>query len=223
MQRLRATLVTSTLLSSLAFAGLAAAGPAPEGAPRGGGVPHGNEPADAPAHADAHVRATPGSDRVAAVQRSLADRGLYHGKIDGVWGAETEAALRKFQSQNNLAVNGKLDAPTADKLGLQPELQPVAGTDAPPRAHTTHVRKLTADDATNVQLTTLSLDQVKEMQQRLQLLGYYRGPIDGTVGDGTRGALHQFFQRQAELAASGQVSNATIGLFGTEPSDIRVK
>jgi peptidoglycan hydrolase-like protein with peptidoglycan-binding domain len=234
MQRIRATLVTSTLLSALAFSGLAAAAPAPQGAPKGGGVPHANGPADAPAHTDAEARATPApNQRVVAMQRALTARNLYNGKIDGFWGAKTEAALSNFQRQNNLAVTGKLDAPTAEKLGLQPELQPVAGSDAPhasqPQAaqphasQTMHVRKLTADDATNVQLTALSTDQVKEMQQRLQLLGYYRGPLDGTVGEGTRGALQQFFQHQAELAANGQVSNAAIGLFGTEPSDIGVK
>jgi peptidoglycan hydrolase-like protein with peptidoglycan-binding domain len=225
MKRIRATLVASTLLSALAFSGLAAAGAAPQGAPTGGGVPHANEPADAPrVHADAHTKAAPAPDqRVLAMQRSLAARNLYNGKIDGVWGAKTEEALRNFQSQNNLAVTGKLDAPTAEKLGLQPDLQPVAGSDTPPAARPVEQGKLMADDSTNVQLTALSTDQAKEMQQRLQLLGYYRGPIDGTVGEGTRGALQKFFQRQAELAASGRVSNAAISLFGTEPGDIAVK
>jgi peptidoglycan hydrolase-like protein with peptidoglycan-binding domain len=227
MHRIRATLVASTLLSALAFSGLAAAGAAPPGAPTGGGVPHANEPADkdkaAHAHSDAHGRAASAPDqRVQAMQRALAARNLYNGKIDGMWGDKTESALRNFQSQNNLAVTGELDAPTAEKLGLQPELQPVAGSDVAPPPRATHPRKLTADDATNVQLTALSTDQVKEMQERLQLLGYYRGPIDGTVGEGTRGALQRFFQRQAELAANGQVSNAAIGLFGTEPRDIHV-
>jgi len=218
MQRIRATLVASTLFSALAFSGLAGA------APTQGGVPHANEaaPVEGHVHADVNARVTPAPDhRVVAMQRSLASRNLYNGKIDGIWGAKTEAALRNFQSQNNLTVTGRLDEPTAEKLGLGPELQPVAGTEVQAQPPRMHVRKLTADDATNVQLTALNTDQVKEMQQRLQLLGYYRGPIDGTVGDGTRSALKQFFQRQAELAANGQVSNAAIGLFGTEPSDVK--
>src|SRR4051794_9117517 len=101
MKRIRATLVASTLMSALAFSGLAAAGPAPERAPNGGGVPHANPPVDDHAeHSDAPVKDRPAADqRALAVQRALADHNVYHGKIDGVWGAQTEAALRDFQRQ----------------------------------------------------------------------------------------------------------------------------
>jgi peptidoglycan hydrolase-like protein with peptidoglycan-binding domain len=156
------------------------------------------------------------------MQRALAARNLYQGKVDGVWGPKTEAALRNFQTQNGLTASGSLDATTAEKLGLQPERQPVAGTEVAPAPRVQKQTQPQLEDAsTNVQLSTLSPEQAKEMQQRLQLLGYYRGPIDGTVGEGTRAALRSFFQRQAELASKGVVSNAAIGLFGTEPNDVQ--
>jgi peptidoglycan hydrolase-like protein with peptidoglycan-binding domain len=219
MQRNRVTLVASTLFTALALSGVAAAhgGTVQQTTTAQGGVPHADASVQVKTQA-APARRAP-DQRTLAMQRALASRNLYNAKIDGVWGAKTESALRNFQAQNNLTVSGRLDEPTAEKLGIQNDLQPVAGTEAPAAAHVTRVTPEVA--STSVQLSTLSQDQVKQMQERLQLLGYYRGPIDGTVGEGTRGALQQFFQRQAELAANGQVSNATIGLFGTEPSDVK--
>jgi peptidoglycan hydrolase-like protein with peptidoglycan-binding domain len=154
------------------------------------------------------------------VQRALARHGEYHGKIDGVWGKGTEDALRQFQKNNKLDVTGKVDEPTANKLDVKlAELEP---GDRPNKATAANAPATATDDArTGVQLTALTKDQAKQMQQRLQLLGYYKGPIDGDVGQGTRTALRNFFQHQADLASKGTVSNAAIGLFGTEPSQIQ--
>lgn len=151
------------------------------------------------------------------VQRALARHGEYHGKIDGVWGKGTEDALRRFQKNNKLDVTGKVDDATAEKLDVKlAELEP--GDRAAP---TTTVANASDDARTNVQLTALTKDQAKQMQQRLQLLGYYKGPIDGDVGAGTRSALRNFFEHQADLASKGSVSNAAISLFGTEPNQIQ--
>jgi len=174
----------------------------------------------------------------AALQRALAAHHAYSGKIDGIWGAQTEAGLRQFQSDNRLDVTGRLDEPTAKKLGVSIERMQVGDndkttdksdkttdktdkdrTDAP---RTEAVGHSTSDEAhTSVQLRSLNNTQAKEMQQRLQLLGYYKGPIDGELGEGTRGALRKFFQHQADLASKGVVSNAAISLFGTQPNQIQ--
>jgi len=153
------------------------------------------------------------------VQRALARHGEYRGKVDGVWGKGTEDALRQFQKKNNLDVTGKVDDATAAKLDVKlTELDRGAAHPATAAATTANP----SDDArTSVQLTALTKDQAKEMQQRLQLLGYYKGPIDGDVGAGTRTALRNFFEHQADLASKGNVSNAAISLFGTEPNQIQ--
>lgn len=154
------------------------------------------------------------------VQRALARHGVYHGKIDGVWGRGTEAALRQFQKNNKLDETGRVDEATAQKLDVKlAELEPGDRSAHPATAANTPANA--SDDArTSVQLTALTKDQAKEMQQRLQLLGYYKGPIDGDVGPGTRTALRNFFEHQADLASKGSVSNAAISLFGTEPNQI---
>jgi peptidoglycan hydrolase-like protein with peptidoglycan-binding domain len=154
------------------------------------------------------------------LQRRLADHHAYKGPIDGVWGRGTEAALRTFQADNKLEVTGRVDEPTAEKLNLKIDRTDVGDKDV--RGTAPVVGPNSSDDAnTNVQLTALTTDQAKEMQQRLQLLGYYKGPIDGDVGAGTRSALRKFFEHQANLASKGSVSNAAISLFGTQPNDIQ--
>jgi peptidoglycan hydrolase-like protein with peptidoglycan-binding domain len=120
------------------------------------------------------------------------------------------------------------------------ERQPVSGTDhatSPPPTTassasvgtapattgtaTPHSQAQLEDGATNIQLTSLSQEQAREMQQRLQLLGYYRGPVDGKVGEGTRSALRNYFHRQAELAQQGVINNSAISLFGTNVDDVQ--
>jgi peptidoglycan hydrolase-like protein with peptidoglycan-binding domain len=162
------------------------------------------------------------------MQRALTARNLYQGKADGVWGPKTESAVRNFQTQSGLEVTGTLDEPTARALGIESAMmdrQPVAGTDAPPAptagAATPHTQPQLEDGGTSVQLSSLSQEQAREMQQRLQLLGYYRGPVDGKIGEGTRAALNRYFQRQADLARQGVISNSAISMFGTEVNDVQ--
>lgn len=178
-------------------------------------------------------------EQTKAMQRALTARNLYQGQADGVWGPKTESALRNFQTQSGLDATGQLNEPTARALGIDQagqaqaappamavERQPVSGSDrvAPaPGAGTAtpHSQAQLENSSTNVQLQSLSQEQAREMQQRLQLLGFYRGEVDGKVGEGTRAALQRYFQRQAELAQQGVISPSAISQFGTEVSDVQ--
>lgn len=219
MQWIRETLVSSSLAFAITAAGVAVA----EG---GETRSRASEPETGAAHARSQSGAAPraassGEERVMSAQRALSQRGLYKGRVDGIAGPQTEAAVREFQFQNGLAPTGQLNLSTANALGLGGERQPVAGTDAPQSSgQRATLPARGGDDARNVPLSSLSANQTKEMQQRLRLLGYYRGEIDGIPGSGTRAALESFFRDQAELAARGEISNAAISLFGTDVSDI---
>jgi len=59
---------------------------------------------------------------VVPVQQKLVDAGLYHGPVDGLWGAKTIAATRAYQQANDLPVTGEADHATRVKMGLE---QPV--------------------------------------------------------------------------------------------------
>jgi peptidoglycan hydrolase-like protein with peptidoglycan-binding domain len=57
-------------------------------------------------------------DMIQQVQGRLQQQGLYHGSVDGVWGAGTESAVRGYQQQHNLNATGKLDSDTLASLNL---------------------------------------------------------------------------------------------------------
>lgn len=63
------------------------------------------------------------------VQSRLRAMGFYRGRLDGVWGPGTQAAVERFQQGRGLQVNGQINPATAQALGLDPnnlELAPAA-------------------------------------------------------------------------------------------------
>ena len=70
----------------------------------------------------------PTPERISEIQSALARDGYYQGDPTGKFDSSTLAALEKFQSANGLDSNGKLDAPTLQKLGLGSD---IAGVGAP--------------------------------------------------------------------------------------------
>lgn len=55
---------------------------------------------------------------VAAVQRRLGELGYYGGAVDGVVGPQTRGAIAAFESRNGLAVDGMINRPLLNSLGL---------------------------------------------------------------------------------------------------------
>ena len=55
---------------------------------------------------------------VRQVQTSLRHNHLYPGRIDGVYGPQTEHGVMQFQQQNNLQATGKVDVPTLQAMNL---------------------------------------------------------------------------------------------------------
>jgi hypothetical protein len=55
---------------------------------------------------------------VAAVQRRLARGGYYHGSVDGVIGQGTRVAIRAFERNNGLPVDGRIDRQLLRTMGL---------------------------------------------------------------------------------------------------------
>ena len=59
--------------------------------------------------------------------------------------------------------------------------------------------------------------EVKEVQRRLKLWGYYKGSVDGVFGSGTRSAVIAF-QKKNGLTADGVVGKATYKALGMTSS-----
>ena len=56
--------------------------------------------------------------QVAAMQQKLNERGFFAGRVDGLWGPDTSAAVRNFQQKNSLPPSGQLDPGTLQALGI---------------------------------------------------------------------------------------------------------
>ena len=55
---------------------------------------------------------------VKAIQQTLKERGLYNGSIDGIYGSQTQAAVKKFQKQQGLTADGIAGPQTLKRLGI---------------------------------------------------------------------------------------------------------
>ena len=69
------------------------------------------------ADAAAYKRGSSGS-MVTQIQQKLSDWGYYSGSVDGLFGSETEEAVRYFQRKNGLTVDGIVGSATLTELGL---------------------------------------------------------------------------------------------------------
>jgi peptidoglycan hydrolase-like protein with peptidoglycan-binding domain len=68
----------------------------------------------------------PAKSTIINAQHVLKGQGYYSGKINGKMDAETREALKRFQQDQGLTVDGRLTKTTADKLGI---VAKVEGTD----------------------------------------------------------------------------------------------
>jgi Putative peptidoglycan binding domain len=81
-------------------------------------------------HHRAMLPASPTTDRIEQIQGALGRAGYYKDDPSGRWDPNTVEAMKRFQQDQGLQPNGKIDARTLQKLGLGSD---VAGLGAPHR------------------------------------------------------------------------------------------
>jgi peptidoglycan hydrolase-like protein with peptidoglycan-binding domain len=69
-----------------------------------------------PSQAAQSAELTP--DTIRSVQQTLAQGGMYRGRVDGVWGPGTQAGVRSFQQQHNIDATGQLDQATLAAMNV---------------------------------------------------------------------------------------------------------
>lgn len=90
----------------------------------------------------------PDPERYQQIQQALADRGYFKGQVNGDWGDDSVEALKKFQADQKMDTDGKINALSLIGLGLGPKhdgTSAVATPVPPPPPPTTEVPPPTAD------------------------------------------------------------------------------
>ena len=132
---------------------------------------------------------------VYALQERLIELRYLSGVADGVFGAETQAALIAFQKNNGLTADGNAGSSTLKKLAGSCKAA-TRTTPTPAPAGTVTLRE--GDEGENVYI----------LQAYLFELGYYTGRIDGRFSAETTEAV-KAFQRANGLTADGIAGKGT--------------
>src|SRR5262249_17364098 len=66
-------------------------------------------------------QSVPTPERYRDIQQALATKGYYKGDVNGTWGPDSVDALRRFQADQNLQVDGKIGSLSLIALGLGPK------------------------------------------------------------------------------------------------------
>lgn len=116
---------------------------------------------------------------VKTLQTLLNEKGYNCGKVDGIFGKNTENAVKQFQKDNGLSVDGIVGTKTWEALQSHPTIKNGSRGSA-----------------------------VKEAQTILNNLGYNAGSVDGIFGTNTENAVKQF-QQNMGLSVDGIVGKNT--------------
>lgn len=139
------------------------------------------------------------ADEVYQLEERLSALGYLSGEYDGVFDAETSAALESFQQANGLEVTGSADGTTLDRLNSADALsrQDYLARFANAYAQMTPLEKgSTSNDVLSV-------------QRKLKEYGYFLGDPDGVFGDSTQQAVEKF-QMVNGLTVSGVADGAVL-------------
>ncbi len=128
---------------------------------------------------------------VAKAQERLTFYKYYTGTVDGIYGSGTFTAVKNFQANNKLTVDGKIGPNTAALLLTD-----------------TAVAGVLPSDLDYTLKPGSSGEAVKDLQRQLRETYYYEGKIDGIYGSDVIRAV-KAFQASASLTADGKAGAKT--------------
>ena len=144
---------------------------------------------------------------VVQLQQALNQRGYPVGSADGKFGPKTETAVRNFQKDNKLKVDGI--AGNGTQTALYKQVQPVVTAAPAPTVNPNPGTQISfGGDYTTIEKGQ-SGTRVLMLQTALNLLGYGRLSVDGKFGNGTLNAVIAF-QQANKLTADGKAGKKTL-------------
>jgi hypothetical protein len=72
-------------------------------------------------HRAAAYQVHPDPERYQEIQKTLSDKGYFKGEVNGHWAGDSVDALKRFQADQKLEPDGKINALTLSALGLGPK------------------------------------------------------------------------------------------------------
>ena len=158
---------------------------------------------------------------VRELQQALIELGYLKGTADGIFGNNTENAVRKFQKDNRLTVDGLAGENTRSLILSKARSGNNASSATPAPASPAVSAAATPAPSSGSQETSSLFgnyasiqygskgDRVKTLQRSLITLGYLGGKADGVFGKQTRNAV-KAFQRSKNLSADGVAGKKTL-------------
>lgn len=135
------------------------------------------------------------NSQVTALQQALQSLGYFNTGVTDYYGSVTEEAVRQFQRDRGLSVDGIAGPATLAALGLG---RPASQIFNP--GGNTAIRAIGYGETSS---------RVKSIQQRLKVLNYFDGPITGYFGSLTREAVIRF-QEDSGLPRTGEIDSRTL-------------
>jgi lipid-binding SYLF domain-containing protein len=133
-------------------------------------------------------------DTVRQVQTALKKEGFNPGPTDGMMGPMTMTALRSYQSHKGLEVTGTISPETQNSL--------LGRSETASHTYSTHRKSSSGGNISS------DIADVREMQQKLDGLGYDPGAINGMMSSETQRAVRQF-QWFNDLPVTGNLDEPT--------------
>lgn len=161
------------------------------------------------------------------IQEALLSRGYNAGRVDGNLGAQTTAAVRAFQRDNNLTADGQIHQSTIDRLGIQ--LSAYEHNNEGTMDRTANQSEIphyiliepAAGDARNGGSYDLERNDIRGIQRALMNEGYNPGPADGVWGSRTERAFISF-KRDNGLGTDDRITETALNELGIEVREMNM-
>ena len=148
-------------------------------------------------------------DLILSVQHKLKRLGFYDGVVDGQMGSQTAAAIRRYQIAEKLKVTGEMNPQTLRRLGISaPRARvPVKAPAAVPE-YVALADLFKGGPFISIG-PEMQITVIRQAQKNLRLLGYYRGPVDGSPSPSLVASL-KAWQASAGFRQTGRFDENTL-------------